>query len=113
MDSGCTSHMSGDRSLLMDQSLCPPTKDHIVFPDKSSSKVLGLGRVAISRDQHMENVMIVESLGYNLMSVSLLCDLDMLVIFGKLRCLVLMASNKTKVFEGFLRGDLYMVDFSA
>jgi len=83
MDSGCTSHMTGDRSLLMEQTLRPPTKDHIVFADKSSIKVLGLGRVAISRDRHMENVMLVESLGYNLMSVSMLCDLDMLVIFSK------------------------------
>jgi hypothetical protein len=46
------------------------------------------------------------------MSVSMLCDLDMIVIFGKYRCIVLMASNKSKVFEGFRRGDLYMVDFS-
>jgi hypothetical protein len=60
----------------------------------------------------MENVMLVESLGYNLMSVSMLCDLDMIVIFGKYRCIVLMESDKSKVFEGFRRGDLYLVDFS-
>ena len=113
MDNGCTRHMTGDRSLLMEQTLRPPTKDHIVFANKSSIEVLGLGRVAISRDRHMENVMLVEYLGYNLMSVSMLCDLDMLVIFDKFRCVVLMASDKTKVFEGFRRGDLYRVDFSA
>ena len=50
---------------------------------KEKSKVLGLGKVAISEDRHMEKVMHVESLGYNLMSVSMLCDLDMIVIFGK------------------------------
>ena len=60
----------------------------------------------------MEKVMLVESLGYTLMSVSMLCDLDMIVIFGKYRCIVLMESDKSKAFEGFRRGDLYIVDLS-
>ena len=75
--------MTGDRSLLMDSTLRSSTKSHITFADTGKSKVLGLGRVAISKDQHMDKVMLVESLGYNLMSISMLCDLDMLVIFGK------------------------------
>ena len=57
--------------------------------------------------------MLVESLGYNLMSVSMLCDLNMIVIFGKYCCLVLMESDKSLVFEGHRKDDLYMVDFSA
>ena len=60
----------------------------------------------------MDKVMLVESLGYNLMSVSMLCDLDMVVIFGKYRCVVIMEADNSKVFEGFRRGDLYIVDFS-
>ena len=47
------------------------------------------------------------------MSVSMLCDLNMIVIFGKYRCLVLMESDKSLVFEGYRKDDLYMVDFSA
>ena len=104
--------MTGDRSLLMDSTLRPSTQKHISFADTGKSKVLGLGRVAISKDRHMDKVMLVESLGFNLMSVSMLCDLDMIVIFGKFRYLVLMASDKTQVFEGYRSGDLYMVDFS-
>ena len=61
----------------------------------------------------MDKVMLVESLGYNLMSVSMVCDRDMSMICGKSRCLVLMASDKSQVLEGYRRGDLYMVDFSA
>ena len=49
----------------------------------------------------MDKVMLVESLGFNLMSVSMLCDLDMVVVFGKYRCIVLMESDNSKVFEGF------------
>ena len=83
MDSGCTNHMTGGRSLLVDSTLRPSTKSHITFTNTGKSKVLGLGRVAISKDQHMDKVMLVESLGYNLMCVLVLCDLDMIVIFGK------------------------------
>ena len=113
MDSGCTNHMTGDRSLLMDSTLRPSDKSHITFADTGKSKVLGLGRVAISKGQHMDKVMLVESLGFNLMFVSMLCDLNMIVIFGKYHCLVLMESDKSLVFEGYWKDDLYMVDFSA
>ena len=60
----------------------------------------------------MDKVMLVESLGYNLMSVSMLCDLDMVVVFGRYHCVVIMEADHSKVFEGFRRGDLYIVDFS-
>ena len=60
----------------------------------------------------MDKVMLVESLGFNHMSVSMLCDLDMVVVFGKYRCVVIMEADRSKVFEGFRRGDLYIVDFS-
>ena len=60
----------------------------------------------------MDKVMLVESLGFNLMSVSMLCDLHMAVVFGKYHCVVIMEADHSKAFEGFRRGDLYIVDFS-
>ena len=112
LDSGCTNHMTGDKNLLMDAPLSPSHLKHIIFADKGKSQVLGLGKVAVSKDRHTDKVMLVESLGYNLMSVSMLCDLDMVVVFGKYRCVVIMEADNFKVFEGFRRGDLYIVDFS-
>src|ERR1043165_1482706 len=112
MDTGCTNHMTGDRSLLMESSLSPSSKKTITFSGKGKSKVLGLGRVAISRDQHINKVMLVESLGYNLMSVSMLCDLDLVVLFGKYGCLVQMVSDNSIVFRRVRKGDMYIVDFS-
>ena len=49
----------------------------------------------------MDKVMLVESLGFNLISVSMLCDLDMVVISGKYHCVVIMEADHSKVFEGF------------
>ena len=104
--------MTGDRSILMESSLSPSSKKIFTFADKGKSKVLGLGRVAISRDQHIDKVMLVESLGYNLMSVSMLCDLDLVVLFKKYGCAVYMVSDNSIVFSGVRKGDLYIVDFS-
>ena len=104
--------MTGDKNLLMDAPLSPSHLKHITYADKGKSKVLGLGKVAISKDRRMDNFILVESLGYNLMSVSMLCDLDMVVVFGKYRCVVIMEDDNSNVFEGFRRGDLYIVDFS-
>ena len=84
IDSGCTNHMTGDQSLLMDTTIRPSDKSHITFANTGKSKVLVLGRVAISMDQRMDKVMLVESLGFNLMSVLMLCDLNMIVLFGKI-----------------------------
>ena len=57
----------------MDSALSPSHLKHITYADKGKSKVLGLGKVAISKDRHMDKVMLVESLGFDLMSVSMLC----------------------------------------
>ena len=59
--------MTGDKNLLMDAPLTLSHLKHIIFADKGKSQVLGLGKVAISKDKHMDKVMLVESLGYNLM----------------------------------------------
>ena len=105
--------MTGSKDLVVDVHKIPSMPTNVEWGDASSSKVLGLGKVVISQDLTIEKVMLVESLAFNLMSVSMLCDLDIVVVFGKFRCLVLMESDNSKVFEGFRKGDLYIVDFFA
>ena len=46
------------------------------------------------------------------MSVSMLCDLDLVVLFGKYGCVVYMVSDNSIVFSGVRKGNLYIVDFS-
>ena len=104
--------MTGDKNLLMVAPLSPLHLKHITYTDKGKNTLLGLGKVVISKDRHVDKVMLVESLGFNLMAVSMLCDLDMVVIFGKYHCVVIMEADHSKVFEGFRTGDLYIVDFS-
>jgi hypothetical protein len=47
----------------------------ITFGDGNQGLVKGLGKIAISRDHSISNVFLVDSLNYNLLSVSQLCKM--------------------------------------
>src|SRR3954469_64910 len=113
MDSGCTNHMTGDKELFIDDNLSHSSQKYITFGYNNKGKVIGLGKVAISKDKHIDKVMLVQSLGYNLMSISKLCDMGMLVLFSASRYVVFSQDDYTFVFEGYRKGDLYIVDFSS
>ena len=68
--------------------------------------------MAISHDSSIQNVMLVESLGYNLLSVSILADFGFNLLFTKVDCQVFRRDNHKMVFTGIHRGDLYIVDFT-
>jgi hypothetical protein len=48
----------------------------ITFGDNNKGKVKGLGRIAISNDHSISNMLLVESLNFNLLFNAQLCDLD-------------------------------------
>ena len=50
--------------------------DSITFGDNGKGKVKGLGKIAISNDMSTSNVLLVESLNFNLLSMAQLCVLD-------------------------------------
>src|SRR4051812_11818591 len=112
MDSGCTNHMTGDKELFTEDKLTESSQKYVTFGDNNKGKVIGLGKFAISKDKHIDKVMLFQYLGYNLMSISKLCDMGMLVQFSASRCVVFSQDDYMFVFEGFRKGDLYIVDFS-
>ena len=56
--------------------------DSITFGDNDKDKVKGLGKIVISNDMSISNVLLVESLNFNLLSVAQLCDLGFKCILG-------------------------------
>ena len=70
LDSGCTQHMTGD--LRMFNSISENKSngiDSITFGDNGKGKVTGLGKIAISNDLSISNVLLVESLNFKLFSL--------------------------------------------
>ena len=111
MDSGTTNHMTGSKELVTE--LRPNTSNASVScGDNSSSKVLGFGKVVITPDLSLVNVMLVETLGYNLLSVHQLATLGFSSFFD-IDMVALMWSKTLKVaYVGYVENGLYVVDFS-
>src|SRR3954470_5374235 len=84
----------------------------VTYDDKSKSTVMGFGKVVVAHDITLVNVMLVETLGYNLLSVRALGKMGF-VVFIDDDIVVLMWSKSLKVaFIGYVKNDLYVVQFS-
>jgi len=70
LDSGCTNHMTGERNMFTSFQPNHDSSENIVFDDNGKGEVLGLGKIAISNDNSISNVLLVHSLSYNLLSIS-------------------------------------------
>jgi hypothetical protein len=87
--------------------------DNITFGDNGKGEVKGLGKVAISNDHSLSNVLLVDSLKYNLLSVTQLCDLGYKCIFTSDGVEVTSMDEREQIFKGFRNENLYLVDFSS
>ena len=104
--------MTGDESMFDEFTPNASSTRNITFGDNGKGKVMGLGKVAISKDKSIANVMLVKSLGFNLMSIAQLTDLDLEVLFTKVDCQVSKSDDHSLVFKGMRKGNLYLVDFT-
>jgi hypothetical protein len=80
IDSGCSRHMTGDKGWF--SSLVPVvTMRCITFGDNGHGRVLSEGEIKVSDKITLRRVALVQSLGYNLLSVSQLLDEGFEVLF--------------------------------
>ena len=86
--------------------------DSITFGDNGKGNVKRLGKIAISNDMSISNVLLVESLNFNLLSVAQLCDLGFKCIFG-VDIGIISVDSSNLIFKGFRYENLYLVDFNA
>jgi hypothetical protein len=70
IDSGCTNHMMGEKKMFSSYVKNRDSQDTIIFGDGNQGKVKGLGKIAITIEHSVSNVFLVESLGYNLLSIA-------------------------------------------
>src|SRR3954463_3379214 len=102
--------MTGRKEIITEMH---PNHDNITvsYGDKSKSQVLGLGKVVVAHDMSLVDVMLVETLGYKLLSVHALGKMGFAVFIND-DLVVLLWSNSLKVaFVGYVENDLYVVDF--
>jgi len=85
-DSACSRHMTGSPELL--RHLKPGFGGYVKFGDGSKSRVIGKGELVIQGFPIFKDVLLVEGLKANLLSISHLCDCEMTVEFDKRQCRV-------------------------
>ena len=97
LDSGCSRHMTGDQSLF--KVFESKRGGNVTFGDWSKSQIIGKGIISLLGQPDIANVLYVEGLRVNLLSISQICDQDFMALFSKGKCLVMNESGK-KLISG-------------
>jgi hypothetical protein len=87
------------------------TSDNITFGDSSQDKVLGHSKIAITTEQSISKVLLVELLDYNLLFISQLYEMVYNCLFTNKGVTVFRRSDGSFAFKSVLREKLYLVDF--
>ena len=87
LDSGCSRHMTGDRSLF--KVFESKKGGNVTFGDGRKSQIKGNGIISLPILLDIANVLYVDGLRVNLLSISQICDQDFMVLFSKGKCLVM------------------------
>jgi hypothetical protein len=81
------------------------------FGGKQKGKIIGIGTVGNS-SLSINNVWLVEGLKHNLIRISQFCDSGFMVVFDKDSCTVTRESDKSVVFRGLRKDNVYKVNLS-
>jgi hypothetical protein len=76
--------------------------DCITFSGNSQGQVLGFGKIAITTEHSISKVFLVESLDYNLLSISQLCERGYNCLFSNKGVTVFRRSDGSFAFKGAL-----------
>jgi len=83
--SGCSNHMTGDQIKFIN--LNNKVKGKVTFGDNMSAKILGKGTVSLGNNKTKEeDVLLVENLKPNILSVSQTCDQGHILTFDSQKC---------------------------
>nr|GEU61537.1 integrase, catalytic region, zinc finger, CCHC-type, peptidase aspartic, catalytic [Tanacetum cinerariifolium] len=105
LDSGCSKHMTGDRSWLIN--FIKKFNGTVRFRNDHFGVIMGYGDYVIG-DSVISRVYYVEGQGHNLFSVRQFCDYDMEVAFKKHSCYV-RDTDGVKLIKGSRGSNLYTI----
>ena len=85
----------------------------VTFDDNSKGKIVAIGQVGKKDFTYIENVLLVDGLKHNLLSVSQLCDKGNRVIFEPKECFVTHIKENKVIFKGERVNNVYTIDLSS
>ena len=95
LDSGYSRHMTGDQSLF--KFFESKKGGNVTFGNGSKSQIKGKGIISLPGLLDITNVLYVEGLRVNLLSISQICDQDFMVLFSMEKCLVMDEFGKKRI----------------
>ena len=108
MDSGWSRHMIGDKSQFI--SLESKDGGMVTFSDNAKRKIIGIGNIPITPFSCIENILLVDGLKYNLLSISQLCDKNFNMSFkSSIYCVSCPITNDV-IFNEYRNKNMYVVD---
>ena len=94
--------MTGDRSALTNYQKLD--RENVTFADGVKSRVLGKGTLDVEEFSKLDNVLHVEDLKANLLSISQICDQNLFVNFDRIKCRILDVDGNC-ILEGYRSSD--------
>ena len=73
---------------------------YVTFRDNNKGKIIGIDNAGKKSSPIIENVLLVDGLKHNLLSISQLCDKENIVIFDKDTCTIENIKDDKSLFIG-------------
>ena len=109
IDSRCSRHMTENASSF--NKLKAKDGEKVIFGDDNKAKMIGIGDIGTQKSSFIKNVLLVDNLNCNLLSVSQLCDMGLNVLFRKFDYLFL-DEKCNALAKGKRHNDIYVFDLS-
>jgi hypothetical protein len=109
IDSGCSKHMSGDKGKFL--SLSESKLGNITFGNDAPGKIKGKGMVSLSNGKgKVQDVLLVDGLKHNLLSLSQMCDRGCEVVFMSKDCKIKSINSRQVVAKGIrIENNVYVL----
>ena len=82
----------------------------MTFGDDANWRIIGQGNIGNSTPSLIENVLLVDGLKHNLLSISQLCDKDFKVIFKASHYIIKDIQNNKIIFTGHRNNNIYIIN---
>src|SRR3954466_15135534 len=108
LDSGCSRHMTGRRSMFQDRVLKPGGE--VMFGGDQKGKIIGSGTISTGNSPSISTVLLVVGLAHNLLSISQLSDNGYDIIFNQKSCKAVSQKDGSILFTSKRKNNVYKTD---
>jgi len=110
LDNECFKHMNGNASQLINLKWKP--NGYVTYGDNNWGRILGVGDIGGDDDVIIKDVLLVDGLKHNLLSISQLCDRGYKITFKPDLCLITYSKTSETVLVSKRENNVYMLNVS-